>query len=117
MTPPATADLDTGRPIGPAGGAGIALGIAPDLGGTTREAHLSVGGGVLLSTDGLSEARSAERTNGAAPRLGEARVSELLAQEPGMAPHRAVDKLRAAAAAHTGGSLADDLCLLAARAT
>lgn len=110
-------DLDTGRPIGPAGGAGIALGIALDLGGTTQEAHLPVGGGVLLSTDGLSEARSAERTNGAAPRLGEARVAELLAQEPGMTPRRAVDELGAAAAAHTGGSLADDLCLLAARAT
>ena len=108
--------LDDGQPIGELGQVGVALGIAPELGGAGGEVRMEAGDGVLLCTDGLGEARAAVR-HGAAARLGEERVGELLRAQPGRTPAEVVEALRTAAHAHAGGRFADDLCVVAARAT
>lgn len=112
---PAPLALDDGRPIGTLDQVGIALGIAPELGGTGGETRLLPGDGVLLSTDGLAEAR-ATAPHPVTPQLGTDRVREVVRRHRGASPARVVEALRAAAHEHTGGHLSDDLCLVAARA-
>ena len=113
---PAPLALDTGETLGGLERVGLPLGIDIDLGGTRAEVVLRAGRGVLLYTDGLPEARSASARRTDAERLGDERVREVLRARPGESPGRIVEALRAKAIAHTGGELADDLCLLALRA-
>jgi serine phosphatase RsbU (regulator of sigma subunit) len=68
-----------------------------------------VGTGVLLFTDGLTEARLDREL------FGEARVSEALASYGAAAPSEVVGRLTQAVEAFAPGELPDDLCLLAAR--
>lgn len=96
---------------------GAPLGIEIDLGGSRSDVAFLPGQGLLLYTDGLPEARSAPTPRSSAPRLGDQRVRDLVRRLPGEEPQRIVDCLRAEAIAHTGGVLADDLCLVALRAT
>jgi len=114
--PPPVA-LDTGEPLGELESPGMPLGIEIDLGGTLAEVPLSPGEGVLLYTDGLIEARSPTVPRVTAPRLGDERVREVLAEVRDADAGTVVDELHRAAAAHTRGRFADDLCIVAARAT
>jgi PAS domain S-box-containing protein len=110
--------LDTGEPLGDAAGVGAALGVSVEVGGQVRTASMEAGQGVLLSSDGLAEARSAKRSREEpSSLLGDARVREFVLELRGATPRAIVDQLTAAALAHSGGQLADDLCLLAARAS
>ena len=107
--------LDRGEPLDGAGG--VPLGIDIDVGARSHEAPLAPGDGVLLFTDGLPEARPARRDTRRSPRFGDARVQDALRALPEASARDVVLDLQARVAAHAGGRLADDLCLLAARAT
>jgi PAS domain S-box-containing protein len=114
--PPPVA-LDTGEPVGSPDRIGVPLGIEIDLGAGAVEVPFAPEDGVLLFTDGLPEARPADRRPTATPPLGDERVRDLVRGLGGAAPRDVVRGLREAAAGHAGGRLADDLCIVAARAT
>jgi sigma-B regulation protein RsbU (phosphoserine phosphatase) len=107
----AAAELDCGA-------AGVPLGLELELDCDGSRAELREGSGVLVYTDGLLEARKAEngRRNGA-EQFGGRRVRELLRGLSGEGPAAVVERLREEAESFAGGSLPDDLCLVALRAT
>jgi len=107
--------LDDGEALPDPPRVGLPLGIGIDLGAARAEARLGHGEGLLLFTDGLTEARSpaGEGSN----QLGEARVRALLEELRAAPPGEVVSGLCAAAGRHGGGPLADDLCVVALRAT
>ncbi len=88
---------------------GTALGLGADLGGAEGSRRAAGGAGVLLYTDGLTEARHDGEM------FGVSGVSAVLGglQEP--SPKEAIAVLRARVADFAYGTLTDDLCLLAAR--
>jgi len=89
---------------------GTALGLGANLG--CAEGSRSTGGaGVLLYTDGLTEARHDGEL------FGLDRVSAELGGLHKPSPTEAVAVLRARVADYAYGTLTDDLCLLAARIT
>ena len=94
-------------------GRGLPLGIESTVGCTTSSFDLDPGSGLLLFTDGLTEARR----NGGGPvsLFGPERVGALVSKLAGEPPERIVDRLRSEAEDFAGGSLNDDLCLVAAR--
>jgi serine phosphatase RsbU (regulator of sigma subunit) len=100
--------LDDGREI-PAPRQGIPLGIDTDLECAEGSLQVRPGAGVVLYTDGLTEARREGRL------LGLERVSAALARMAAPTPAGAVAALSALAGDFNTGALADDLCLLAAR--
>ena len=97
-----SANLQTGHP----------LGIAPEI------AELEVGhaalpaGGILLYTDGLTDARPPGRSF---QPFGESRIGLFLQELDGATPEEAVEHLTRAAHAFSRGSLPDDLCVVAVR--
>jgi serine phosphatase RsbU (regulator of sigma subunit) len=103
---------------------GLPLGLAERVKCARAERRLAAGDGVLLFTDGLTEARSPRSGAAAAasggftyPDLfGDERIAAVLAEHSGEEPGSVVDALRAAAERFTGGGLADDLCMVAVRA-
>jgi serine phosphatase RsbU (regulator of sigma subunit) len=105
--PPALA-LDDGREL-TAKRQGIPLGLDADLGCVEGSQRSTVGAGVLLYTDGLTEARRDGKLFG----LDGVRAALGGPQKP--APAEAVAILRARVADFAYGTLTDDLCLLAAR--
>jgi serine phosphatase RsbU (regulator of sigma subunit) len=110
---PAPWDLDRGEPLG-ATRHGLPLGIEPMLNGEAVTTQLSPGGGVLLYTDGLTEARTARDV----PRhelFGEDAARDTLRALNGARPEDIVAGLNAAAVRHARGAPADDLCLVAVR--
>ena len=107
--------LDRGEPLD--GEGGVPLGIDIDVGARSHAAPLAAGDGVLLFTDGLPEARPALPDTRRAPRFGDERVQDALRGLEGAGARDVVLDLQTQAAAHAGGRLADDLCVLAARAT
>ena len=107
--------LDRAEPL--AGEGGVPLGIELDVGARCHAAELAPGDGVLLFTDGLPEARAARPGTRRAPPLGDARVQDAVRELRGAAPGTLVQDLRRRVTEHAGERLADDLCLLAARAT
>lgn len=88
---------------------GIPLGIAPDLECVEGSHRADAGAGVLLYTDGLTEARR----DGAL--LGVEAVVASLAGLAHPTAGEAIATLSALAADFTSSPLSDDLCLLAAR--
>ena len=108
--PPPVA-LEDGVPLGHLQ-TGHPLGIAPEI------AELEVGhaalpaGGILLYTDGLTDARPPGRSF---QPFGESRIGLFLQELDGAAPEEAVEHLARAAHAFSRGSLPDDLCLVAVR--
>ncbi len=88
------------------------------LGCVTSSAELAPGSGLLLYTDGLTEAR---RAGNGDPRglelFGEDRVSAAVSRMRGMSSVEVVQHLREEVQTFSGGKLADDLCLLALRAS
>jgi serine phosphatase RsbU (regulator of sigma subunit) len=106
--------LDEATPLPSRPSAGVPLGIADSTGCATVASSLSGGSGLLLYTDGVTEAR---RSNGAAPDalFGDDRLAELISELPGEPPSTVVERVRDAVLEHTGGRLNDDLCLVALR--
>lgn len=102
--------LDTGIPLDLEGAAGFPLGVAPDAAYHSATRTLAPDAGVLLFTDGLTEAR--HPTNGL---LGERKIAEIVATLVGAAPDVLVAALRDEAVRHSHGHLRDDLCLVAIR--
>jgi serine phosphatase RsbU (regulator of sigma subunit) len=88
---------------------GTPLGIRADPGCAEGARRMTAGEGVVLYTDGLTEARHEGRF------LGLDAVTATLAGLRGASPAEAVAVLRACAADFAYGALTDDLCLLAAR--
>jgi len=90
---------------------GTALGLGTELGCAEGSRHSTGGAGVLLYTDGLTEARHDGEL------FGLDRVSAALGDLHQPSPTEAVAVLRARVADYAYGTLTDDLCLLAARIT
>jgi sigma-B regulation protein RsbU (phosphoserine phosphatase) len=90
---------------------GTPLGLGPDPGFVEGSQRATVGAGVLLYTDGLTEARHDGQM------FGLDGVSAALGGLHGPSPTEAVAVLRARVADFAYGTLTDDLCLLAARIT
>lgn len=108
---PPPLSLADGAPLGhPA--VSLPLGIAPDLEeidvwqGTLPEA------GILMYTDGLSEARP---PTGTFPPLGHERIGLFLRELDDPTPAQAVERLANAAYVFSRGQLPDDLCIVALR--
>jgi serine phosphatase RsbU (regulator of sigma subunit) len=100
--------LDDGSPLD-AVGAGQPLGLDVELDLASTIAPLGEAGGVLLYTDGITDARDA-----ASGRFGEERLRALVAEHGREGAAALIERLRAALAVYApaGG---DDVCLLAAR--
>ena len=90
---------------------GTALGLGADLGCAEGSRRSTAGAGVLLYTDGLTEARHDGEL------FGLDRVTAVLGDLHQASPTEAVAVLRARVADYAYGTLTDDLCLLAARIT
>jgi serine phosphatase RsbU (regulator of sigma subunit) len=88
---------------------GIPLGVRADTGCVEGSRHGAAPGGVLLYTDGVTEARHDGELFG----LDAVRATLGELQRP--SPTEAVAVLRARVAAFAYGTLTDDLCMLAAR--
>jgi serine phosphatase RsbU (regulator of sigma subunit) len=100
--------LDNGREL-VAPTQGTPLGTGPDLGLTEGSQRSVADAGVLLYTDGLTEARGPDRW------FGLDGVRAALGGHNRPSPAEAVAVLRARVADFAYGALTDDLCLLAAR--
>jgi serine phosphatase RsbU (regulator of sigma subunit) len=110
---PAPWDLDGGEPLARARNS-TPLGVEPALHGEAVTTRLRPGAGVLLYTDGLTEARPATRMDHH-ELFGEAAAQEALRRLRGAPPSEIVTQLSAAALEHADGAPADDLCLVAVR--
>jgi len=111
---PAPLCLDTGSLLtGPRGAP--PLGIQERISCTSVEHDLEPRSGLLLYSDGLTEARPPDSV--AAAQFGYERISAELRALPGADPEEIVKGLRSAVAGHAGATLGDDLCLLAVRLT
>ncbi|SDD24703.1 SpoIIE family protein phosphatase [Aquimonas voraii] len=86
---------------------GPALGFEEEAEYPQVQLRLRPGDALLMFTDGLSEAEDARGTA-----FGEARIAEVMAAVPEIAPQRLVDALTAAVQQHRQASPADDLTLL-----
>jgi sigma-B regulation protein RsbU (phosphoserine phosphatase) len=101
--------LDTGEMLNgrrPSPPLGVTASLSCDAG---REA-LDPGAGLLLFTDGVTEAHRPRREL-----FGEHRLADTLRELAGSSPHALLARLRADLQAHAGDSLGDDLCIVAAR--
>lgn len=96
-----------------AGSPCLPLGLTAELDCSYHEVDLDPDAGLLLYTDGLTEARTDEPVSPSL--LGVDRVSRLVSQLPDADPHELADALRALATRHSDGRLADDLCMVALR--
>jgi sigma-B regulation protein RsbU (phosphoserine phosphatase) len=105
--------LDDGRELEP-GRQGAPLGLYDDPGCVEGAHDMMPGEGVLLYTDGLTEARPATRMDHH-ELFGEAAAQEALRRLRGAPPSEIVTQLSAAALEHADGAPADDLCLVAVR--
>ncbi len=108
---PPPVSLADGEPIGTTR-TGHPLGIAPEI--TDLEVSRSAlpPAGILLYTDGLSDARPPGRKF---QPFGEARIRALLRELDMPKPERVVERLVHAAQVFSGGPLPDDLCVVAVR--
>ena len=102
--------LDDGREL-TAATQGALLAVRADIGCVEGSQQVTRGAGVLLYTDGLTEARHDDK------RFGLDGVSAALSELHNRSPTEAVAVLRARVADFAYGTLTDDLCLLAARVT
>lgn len=105
---PAALRLADGQEL-PPGEQGTPLGIREDPGAVEGRRRMTAGDGVLLYTDGLTEARHEHAF------LGLDAVAATLGGLHAASPAEAVAVLRTRAAEFAYGALTDDLCLLAAR--
>jgi serine phosphatase RsbU (regulator of sigma subunit) len=104
---PAVLWLDTGEEL--AGGRTMPLGLSEDLACTTATRHLSPDAGVLLYTDGVTDARY----HGAL--FGEDRLAETVRSLAAQPPSHIVAAVTTEVEQFADPDLADDLCVVAAR--
>ena len=110
--------LDAAQRLQGTGRSGLPLGVSDELGCETSRAKLSPGGGLLLYTDGLTEARRrSERTATGFELFGEERIGRLLAGADGATSADVLERMRDEVKDFSGGELADDLCMVAMRLT
>ena len=88
------------------------LGIGAEIDCECAEMDFAPGTGFVAFTDGLIEARQS-----GGDLFGTERATAVLARLSGRAPRAVVGELRAAAESFSGGRLADDLCVVAVRAS
>jgi serine phosphatase RsbU (regulator of sigma subunit) len=99
--------LDSGDEL--SGGRGYPLGLSRDWECAAAAHLLPPGSGVLLYTDGVTEARRDGE------QFGEARLVECIQQRREQPPSEVVAAVTADVQAYAAPSLADDLCVVAAR--
>jgi serine phosphatase RsbU (regulator of sigma subunit) len=99
--------LDTGEEL--SGGRAPPLGLEKELVCTTAAHQLAPDTGVLLYTDGVTEARH----NG--EQFGQTRLAEIVQALRGRAPSEVVAAVTTGVTQFAAASLADDLCVVAAR--
>lgn len=108
--------LDTAEPL-PGGRVGAPLGTGADALKIEAGRTLLVrGAGVLVFTDGLTEARTRREPGRPLELFGEERAMALVRDRAGAPVGDVLDALSSAVTAFTGGPLADDICLVAFRA-
>ncbi|CAB4923194.1 unannotated protein [freshwater metagenome] len=88
---------------------GLPLGVLADATFATQVTSLAVGDGLLLYTDGVTEARSGET------QFGEERLLDAVRAHRGAPGAAVVRAVADALDAFTGGELSDDVCLMALR--
>ena len=103
--------LDSGEPLPRR--PSLPLGLSRAFESEEQRLAMAPGEGVLLYTDGLSEARPIG--DGDPDLLGSERISRAVRENAGSAPEDLVTALREVAEEHSGGQLADDLCLVILR--
>ena len=108
---PPPVSLADGQPLGEER-TGHPLGIAPEIAELEVVRCAMPAEGLLLYTDGLTDARPPRRSF---QPFGEARVGMGLRELQGASPEAAVEHLAQMAHAFAGGALPDDLCLVAVR--
>ena len=99
--------LDTGEEL--SGGRAPPLGISEELVCTTAEHQLSPGAGVLLYTDGVTEARHD------GDQFGQSRLAQIVQGLKGQAPSEVVAAVTTEVQRFAATRLADDLCVVGAR--
>jgi serine phosphatase RsbU (regulator of sigma subunit) len=99
--------LDTGEEL--SGGRAPPLGLSQELVCTTAAHHLTPGTGVLLYTDGVTEARH----DGA--QFGQTRLADIVQSRRGESPSEVVAAVTTGVQQFAVDNLADDLCVVAAR--
>lgn len=111
--------LDSGDPLRSEGRSGLPLGVAERVGCETSTATLAADGGLLLYTDGLTEARRGESDGSfdGFELFGERRVAAALSRLDGSPSTDVLNEVRDEVQAFSGGALADDLCMIALRVT
>jgi len=101
--------LDTGETLN-GGRSAPPLGVATSLSCDAGRAELDPGAGVLLYTDGVTEAHRPRREL-----FGEDRLTAVLRELAGSDPAAVVRRLLSDLYAHVGDEMSDDLCIVAAR--
>ena len=99
--------LDTGEEL--SGGRAAPLGLSEELDCTTAAEQLTPGTGVLLYTDGVTEARRKKE------QFGELRLAESVRALDGEPPAEVVAAVTSEVEDFASGKLGDDLCVVAAR--
>ena len=99
--------LDSGEEL--SGGRAFPLGVSRDWEVTTAAYQLSSGTGVLLYTDGVTEARHD------GDQFGQPRLVHSIQQRRGQSPSEVVAGITADVQGYAASGLADDLCVVAAR--
>jgi serine phosphatase RsbU (regulator of sigma subunit) len=99
--------LDTGEAL--SGGRAPPLGVSEELTCTTASHHLAPGAGVLLYTDGVTEARHKGE------QFGQERLAQLVQELRGQPSAELVAAVTTEVQEFAATSLADDLCVVAAR--
>ena len=99
--------LDSGEEL--SGGRAYPLGLSRDWACTTVARHLAPGAGVLLYTDGLTEARH----NG--EQFGHTRLVHSIQRHRGRTSSEIVAAITAEVEDYAASGMADDLCVVAAR--
>jgi serine phosphatase RsbU (regulator of sigma subunit) len=99
--------LDTGEEL--SGGRAAPLGLSEEWACKTAAHHLTPGTGVLLYTDGVTEARH----NG--EQFGQTRLKQIVQTLEGQTPSEVVAGVTTEAQQFAATGLADDLCVVAAR--
>jgi phosphoserine phosphatase RsbU/P len=99
--------LDTGEEL--SGGRAAPLGLSEDLAYPTAAHHLPPGTGVLLYTDGVTEARHGGQ------QFGQTRLAQSVQTLRGRSPSEVVAAVTKEVEEFAASGLADDLCVVAAR--
>jgi serine phosphatase RsbU (regulator of sigma subunit) len=101
--------LDTGEELNGARSA-PPLGVTASLSCDAGRAEFDPGAGLLLYTDGVTEAHRPRREL-----YGERRLSAVIRELAGSEPAAVVRRVLSDLFEHAGGTLSDDLCIVAAR--